>query len=79
MSRKGCIELMANRIISMRKGLHERLVKLGTPGNWDHITQQIGMFSYTGLNGEHKIKNNSTLTVTKTTVLVNSEARRDFG
>jgi aspartate aminotransferase, cytoplasmic len=43
---------MANRIISMRNGLKERLVKLGTPGNWDHITQQIGMFSYTGLNCE---------------------------
>lgn len=49
---------MADRIISMRQGLRERLQKLGTPGTWDHITQQIGMFSFTGLNREclNKIK-----------------------
>ena len=26
----------------MRKGLRERLEKLGTPGKWNHITDQIG-------------------------------------
>lgn len=40
---------MANRIIKMRQGLYERLTKLGTPGTWEHITTQIGMFSYTGV------------------------------
>merc|ERR1719239_1604450 len=45
-----CIKVMANRIIAMRAGLRTRLEKLGTPGKWDHITTQIGMFSYTGLN-----------------------------
>ena len=45
-----CIKIMANRIIAMRAGLRARLEKLGTPGKWDHITTQIGMFSYTGLN-----------------------------
>jgi len=49
---KGCIRLMANRIIDMRKGLRERLEKLSTPGSWSHITSQIGMFSYTGLTLE---------------------------
>lgn len=44
-----CIKTMANRIIDMRKGLRERLEKLGTPGKWNHITDQIGMFSFTGL------------------------------
>ena len=34
----------------MRKGLRERLEKLGTPGSWKHITEQIGMFSFTGLS-----------------------------
>ncbi|XP_064465698.1 aspartate aminotransferase, cytoplasmic-like isoform X1 [Ornithodoros turicata] len=47
---KGHIQTMANRIISMRKALRDQLEKLGTPGTWDHITNQIGMFSYTGLN-----------------------------
>jgi hypothetical protein len=25
-------------------------VQVGAPGNWDHIINQIGMFSYTGLS-----------------------------
>ena len=41
---------MANRINSMRSALKSELLALGTPGNWDHITSQIGMFSFTGLN-----------------------------
>ncbi|XP_071514994.1 aspartate aminotransferase, cytoplasmic [Panulirus ornatus] len=49
---KDCIKIMSGRIKEMRKGLRERLEKLGTPGTWDHITAQIGMFSYTGLSAE---------------------------
>jgi len=49
---RDCIKVMANRIIDMRVGLRERLEKLGTPGDWRHITSQIGMFSYTGLTRE---------------------------
>lgn len=26
-----------------------QLSRLSTPGNWDHIVKQIGLFSYTGL------------------------------
>ena len=33
----------------MRHALRSRLVEYGTPGTWDHIVDQIGMFSYTGL------------------------------
>ncbi|XP_037068128.1 aspartate aminotransferase, cytoplasmic-like [Pollicipes pollicipes] len=44
-----CIKVMSARIIQMREALRDRLVKLGTPGTWDHITRQIGMFSFTGL------------------------------
>ncbi|KAL6770488.1 AST1 [Auxenochlorella protothecoides x Auxenochlorella symbiontica] len=40
---------MADRIISMREHLHAALRERGTPGTWDHIQDQIGMFSYTGL------------------------------
>ncbi|XP_026686773.1 aspartate aminotransferase, cytoplasmic-like [Diaphorina citri] len=47
---KQCIETMSGRIKQMRRGLRERLEKLNTPGTWNHITEQIGMFSYTGLN-----------------------------
>nr|CAD7453768.1 unnamed protein product [Timema tahoe] len=46
---KESIRTMANHILSLRSSLKERLQRLGTPGTWDHITSQIGMFSYTGL------------------------------
>lgn len=44
------IKSMSSRIREMRRLLRDKLVALGTPGNWDHIVNQIGMFSYTGLN-----------------------------
>lgn len=40
---------MADRIISMRHQLKQELISLHAPGSWDHITNQIGMFSFTGL------------------------------
>ncbi|CAI4619284.1 CQS_1a_G0034340.mRNA.1.CDS.1 [Saccharomyces cerevisiae] len=40
---------MSSRITKMRHALRDHLVKLGTPGNWDHIVNQCGMFSFTGL------------------------------
>lgn len=43
---------MADRIISMRTSLKENLKKEGSQRNWDHITDQIGMFCYTGLNAD---------------------------
>lgn len=46
---KGHIATMSGRIKEMRQSLYERLVQLGTPGSWEHIKRQIGMFSYTGL------------------------------
>ena len=33
----------------MRIALKEALIKNGTNGNWDHVTSQIGMFSFLGL------------------------------
>ncbi|XP_016148534.1 aspartate aminotransferase, cytoplasmic-like [Sinocyclocheilus grahami] len=41
---------MADRVLLMRAQLKEKLKALGTPGTWEHITEQIGMFSFTGLN-----------------------------
>jgi len=43
---------ISNRIIQVRKLLRDELERLKTPGNWEHITNQIGMFSYTGLSGK---------------------------
>lgn len=46
---EGDLRTMSGRIIEMRKSLKAELDKLNTPGNWDHITGQIGMFSFTGI------------------------------
>lgn len=44
------LKTMSGRIIQMRKALRDHLELLETPGSWTHITSQIGMFSFTGLN-----------------------------
>jgi aspartate aminotransferase len=43
---------VSKRIIEVRALLKKNLLDLKTPGNWDHIVNQIGMFSYTGLSGK---------------------------
>lgn len=42
--------MVSKRIQDMRHLLKAELIKLNVPGNWDHIVNQIGMFSYTGLS-----------------------------
>ncbi|KAL2629780.1 hypothetical protein R1flu_014466 [Riccia fluitans] len=44
------LKAMADRIISMRHQLFDALTARRTPGNWTHILNQIGMFTFTGLN-----------------------------
>ncbi|KAJ5632657.1 Aspartate aminotransferasecytoplasmic [Penicillium lividum] len=43
------LQVMSSRIKTMRQALYSELVRLKTPGTWEHIIQQNGMFSYTGL------------------------------
>eukprot|EP00891_Asterochloris_glomerata_P005255 jgi/Astpho2/5255/Aster-04825 len=43
---------MAGRIIDMRTLLREKLEGLGSKMPWKHITDQIGMFAYSGMTGE---------------------------
>jgi len=50
------LRTMSGRIIDMRTALRENLEKLGTPGSWTHITEQIGMFSFTGLTEKQVLK-----------------------
>ncbi|KAK4547928.1 hypothetical protein LTR36_010647 [Oleoguttula mirabilis] len=52
----GEVEGMATRIIKMRALLKENLEKLGSKQKWNHITDQIGMFAYTGLTAEQMSK-----------------------
>jgi aspartate aminotransferase len=44
------VKQMADRIITMRQQLVGNLNKFGSKKNWQHITDQIGMFCFTGLN-----------------------------
>lgn len=46
------LKKMSNRISKMRLLLRNALECNGTPGSWDHITTQIGMFSFTRLTKE---------------------------
>jgi aspartate/tyrosine/aromatic aminotransferase len=43
---------MAERIQSMRSKLVVQLHEAGSLHDWSHITQQIGMFAFTGLNAD---------------------------
>ena len=43
---------MSSRIGKMRQELVNELNRLETPGTWNHITEQQGMFSFTGLTPE---------------------------
>jgi len=43
---------MSSRIMKMRSLLRSKLEELKTPGTWSHITDQIGMFCYTGLSSD---------------------------
>ncbi|EKG17181.1 Aspartate/other aminotransferase [Macrophomina phaseolina MS6] len=53
---KDNLRTMSGRIIDMRKALRGKLEELGTPGTWNHITDQIGMFSFTGLTEQQVLK-----------------------
>ncbi len=44
------LKIMSERIADMRVQLVSSLVSAGSIRDWSHITRQIGMFAYTGLN-----------------------------
>ncbi|KAF6830004.1 aspartate aminotransferase [Colletotrichum plurivorum] len=50
------LRTMNARIRSMRAALVEELDRLGTPGSWRHIVEQVGMFSYTGLSASQALR-----------------------
>ena len=43
------VKEMSHRLKKNRSEMVEKLKALGSVHNWDHITQQIGMFAYTGV------------------------------
>jgi aspartate aminotransferase len=44
------LKTMADRMNSMRKMFFQKLTTLGVPGNWDHVTKAVGLFTFTGLS-----------------------------
>eukprot|EP00271_Cylindrocystis_brebissonii_P010392 TRINITY_DN26571_c0_g1_i1.p1 TRINITY_DN26571_c0_g1~~TRINITY_DN26571_c0_g1_i1.p1 ORF type:complete len:420 (-),score=75.30 TRINITY_DN26571_c0_g1_i1:852-2111(-) len=46
------VKMMADRIISMRQALRENVEGHGSKLGWKHITEQIGMFCFSGLTPE---------------------------
>ncbi|KAJ4708037.1 Aspartate aminotransferase [Melia azedarach] len=46
------LKVMTDRIASLRQQLYNALLDRGTPGDWSHITRQVGMYTLTGLNAE---------------------------
>lgn len=45
-------ETMAGRIQSMRTRLVDALKEAGSTHDWSHVTEQIGMFAFTGMSAE---------------------------
>ncbi|KAK5871545.1 hypothetical protein PBY51_004423 [Eleginops maclovinus] len=46
------VKYIVERCMLIRELLRERLRLLGTPGCWDHLTQQSGLYCNTGLNND---------------------------
>lgn len=40
------LNVMSSRIKAMRKALYDELVRLETPGNWEHIVKQVFLFFF---------------------------------
>lgn len=43
---------MADRIQNMRQRLVEALQAAGSTHDWSHVTEQIGMFAFTGMSAD---------------------------
>jgi aspartate aminotransferase len=37
---------MSGRIKQMRQALYDELIRLGTPGTWNHVLEQVGLISW---------------------------------
>lgn len=48
--RKQSLKGLVENIMLIKEKVKEKLRLLGTPGSWDHITDQNGTHSYLGLN-----------------------------
>jgi aspartate aminotransferase len=49
------VKEMADRIIGARRSLVAQLKQLGSKRDWSHISNQIGMFAFSGLSSDEVI------------------------
>lgn len=49
---KECVQTISKRISSVRQLLFRKVREIGIPGNWQHIIEQCGMFTFTGLTAK---------------------------
>ncbi|OAA60350.1 Aspartate/other aminotransferase [Niveomyces insectorum RCEF 264] len=50
------LDTMSSRMRKMRRRLFEELIQRGTPGTWEHLLTDIGMFSMTGLSRDQVVR-----------------------
>lgn len=50
LGRRQSLEGVVENVMMTKEKVKEKLRLLGTPGSWDHITEQKGSHSYLGLN-----------------------------
>jgi aspartate aminotransferase len=46
------VKSMSDRIVDMRASLRKNLEDLGSKWTWNHVTDQIGMFAFSGMTPE---------------------------
>jgi len=49
------LRVVSKRIFQMRQELYAAILQNNTPGDWSHIVNQIGMFTYTGLSSKLRL------------------------
>jgi len=47
------LKQVVGRLSDMRTLLYNKLIEIKCPGDWEHLKEQKGMFSYTGLTEKH--------------------------
>lgn len=62
------VAMITERLQNIRKNILNKLTELGTPGVWDHVVKQNGLFWYSGLTEEqvHRITNEEHVYMTLT-------------
>lgn len=53
---KANLRVVTNHIVTMRKTLRSRLEATNTPGTWNHITDQTGMYCFLGLSDAQVVR-----------------------